>query len=68
MLDAEFGDLGGLIEDALTRASAAGLDWISATRRAAQIVRAARPDLTPDEAYSLVELTGTRRRRRSYAL
>ena len=63
MVDAEFGDLGGLIEDALTRASAAGLDRISANRRAAQMVRAARPDLTPDEAYSLVELTGTPRRR-----
>jgi hypothetical protein len=63
MFDAEFGDLGGLIEDALSRASAAGLDHISATRRAAQVVRAARPDLTPDEAYSLVELAGTARRR-----
>jgi hypothetical protein len=62
MVDAEFGDLAGLIEDALTRARAAGLDRISANRRAAQIVRAARPDLTPDEAYSLVELAGTPRR------
>ena len=62
MVDAEFGDLAGLIEDALSRASAAGLDHISATRRVAQIVRAARPDLTPDEAYSLVELAGAPRR------
>lgn len=66
MVDDEFGDLRGLIEDALTRARAAGLDRISATRRVAQIVRAARPDLTPDEAYSLVELTGSPRPR-SYA-
>jgi hypothetical protein len=62
MTDAEFGDLRGLIDEALMRAQAAGLDRIGATRRAAQLVRSARPDLTPDEAYSLVELTGTRER------
>lgn len=61
-MDAEFGDLGGLIDDAMTRARASGLDRVSATRRAAQAVRAARPDLTPDEAYSLVELSGPSRR------
>jgi hypothetical protein len=65
-MDAEFGDLCGLIDDALARASAGGLDHVSATRRAAQAVRAARPDLTPDEAYSLVELSNPVRRR-SYA-
>jgi hypothetical protein len=65
-MDAEFGDLSGLIDDALTRARASGLDRVSATRRAAQVVRAARPDLTPDEAYSLVELSGPSRSR-SYA-
>ena len=66
MKDAEFGDLSGLIDEALARAAAAGLDRISATRRAAQAVRAARPDLTPDEAYSLVELSSPVRER-SYA-
>jgi hypothetical protein len=65
-MDAEFGDLGGLIDEALTRARASGLDRIAAIRRAAQVVRAARPDLTPDEAYSLVELSGPAPRR-SYA-
>jgi hypothetical protein len=62
-MDAEFGDLDGLIDDALMRARAAGLDRVSATRRVAQVVRAARPDLTPDEAYSLVELAGPSRQR-----
>ena len=66
MVDAEFGDLGGLIDDAMARAMAGGLDRISATRRAAQAVRAARPDLTPDEAHSLVELFSPARHR-SYA-
>jgi hypothetical protein len=61
-MDAEFGDLDGLIDDALMRARAAGLDRISAIRRAAQAVRAARPDLTPDEAYSLVEMSPGRPR------
>jgi hypothetical protein len=65
-MDAEFGDLSGLIDDGLTRARASGLDRVSATRRVAQVVRAARPDLTPDEAYALVELAGPARRR-SYA-
>jgi hypothetical protein len=66
MVDAEFGDLYGLIDDALARAKASGLDRVSATRRAAHAVRAARPDLTPDEAYSLVELSDPVRHR-SYA-
>jgi hypothetical protein len=57
MADADVSDLRGLIDEALARAKAGGLDRISATRRAAQAVRAVRPDLTPDEAYSLVELS-----------
>lgn len=60
-MDAEFGDLGGLIDDALTRAQASGLDRVSAARRAVLAVRAARPDLTPDEAYTLVELAAPAR-------
>jgi hypothetical protein len=63
MRDAVFGDLYGLIDEALARASAGGLDRVSAARRAAQAVRAARPDLTPDEAYSLVELSNPVRHR-----
>jgi hypothetical protein len=57
-MDAEFGDLAGLIEDAMARARAAGLDRVAAVRRAVQAVRAVRPDLTPDEAYTVVELAG----------
>jgi len=63
MTHADLSDLSGLIDEALARAKAGGLDRISATRRAAQAVRAARPDLTPDEAYSLVELANPVRHR-----
>lgn len=63
MRDAEYGDLYGLIDDALARAGAGGVDRVGAVRRAAQAVRAARPDLTPDEAYSLVELSNPVRHR-----
>jgi len=48
--------LRSLIDDALDRARATGVDSITATRRAVQAVLAARPDLTPDEAWALVEL------------
>lgn len=51
-------DLDRLIRDAVSQARASGLDSTGAARRAAQAVRAARPDLTPDEAWSLVELSG----------
>lgn len=48
--------LQSLIDDALDRARATGVDSITTTRRAVQAVLAARPDLTPDEAWALVEL------------
>jgi hypothetical protein len=53
-------DLDDVISDAVTRARALGFDPASAARRA---VRSARPDLTPDEAHALVEISGQRRRR-----
>lgn len=54
-------DLDDVIRDAVSRAKALGFDPSSAARRA---VRRARPDLTPDEAHSLVEISGSRRGRR----
>jgi hypothetical protein len=62
-MDVDLGDLGGLIDDALTRAQASGLDRVGAARRAVLAVCAARPDLTPDEAYTLVELAAPVRTR-----
>lgn len=56
-------DLSRLIHDEISGARAAGLDAIAAARQAVVAVRAARPDLTPDEARSLVELSGSRHRR-----
>jgi hypothetical protein len=50
-------DLDDVIRDAIARARALGLDPASAARRAAHAVRATRPDLTPDEARSLVEIS-----------
>jgi hypothetical protein len=50
-------DLDGVVRDAIARARALGLDAASAARRAAQAVRTARSDLTPDEARALVEIS-----------
>ncbi|HEX6977729.1 MAG TPA: hypothetical protein VF342_00385 [Alphaproteobacteria bacterium] len=52
-----------LVSDVLERSRAAGLDSPTAARRAVQAVRAVRPDLTPDEAWALVELLADRERR-----
>lgn len=50
-------NMDALIVETVARARAAGLDSLSASRRAAQAVRIVRPDLTPDEAWALVELS-----------
>ena len=48
-------DLGYLVSESVTRSRDAGLDGLSATRNAVRLVRWARPDLTPDEAWAAVE-------------
>lgn len=56
IMDATPRDLDNLVQESITRARAAGLDTLAAARNAAQAVRRARPDLTPDEAHALVDL------------
>lgn len=51
-------DMDTLIAEALAHARSAGLDSLTASRRAVAALRRVRPDLTPDEAWSLVELSG----------
>jgi hypothetical protein len=55
-------DLATLVSETVTRSRAAGLDAPTATRQAVRLVRAARPDLTPDEAWAAVELLLAERR------
>ena len=54
-------DLSYLVSESVTRSRDAGLDSLSATRNAVRLVRWARPDLTPDEAWAAVELILTDR-------
>lgn len=48
-------DLHNVIVSALAQAQGAGLDAPAARRRAARVIRTVRPDLSPDEAWMLIE-------------